>query len=69
MGAVNLPKEVSKLPKKERQQSFNSGNGIMDLEMELMILFIGQIIKISPVLMIQWVMELLKLKTIGFGNL
>ncbi|MEG4058909.1 MULTISPECIES: hypothetical protein [unclassified Microcoleus] len=67
--AVNSFEDISKLLKKEKRKSFNSGNGLMDLEMELLILFTGQIIKISPVLMIQWVMELLKLKTIGFGNL
>jgi hypothetical protein len=48
---------------------FDFGNGIMGLGMGLMILFTGQIIKISPVLITHWGRGLLSLKTIGFGTL
>jgi hypothetical protein len=43
----------------------------MDLEMGMMILFTGQIIKIfsSYALIIPMELELLNLKTIGFGKL
>jgi hypothetical protein len=35
IGGINSIKEASKLLKKEREKLFNFGNGLMDLEMEL----------------------------------